>query len=181
MKRSGLQVDECYGGFWRRMIAYVVDKLFIALLSIFILLITALLLKVLLPSRYEDIFNVSFPELFIKLAVGYYLLGLFVHMLYFTYFHGTIGQTPGKKVFGLRVINSYGEEMSIPVAFLRWVGYIVSSVFVYIGFFWIAIDNRKQGWHDKIAGTLVILTDKQPKEEPYLGEEKYLDKWFDIL
>ena len=35
------------------------------------------------------------------------------------------------------------------------VGYVVSSMVCYIGLIWAAFDPRKQGWHDKIAGTVV--------------------------
>jgi hypothetical protein len=36
------------------------------------------------------------------------------------------------------------------------VGYLVSNIF-YLGFIWVAFDGKKQGWHDKIAGTVVII------------------------
>jgi uncharacterized RDD family membrane protein YckC len=39
---------------------------------------------------------------------------------------------------------------------VRLACYFVSAAVLYLGFFWIAIDRRKQGWHDKIAGTVVI-------------------------
>ena len=41
-------------------------------------------------------------------------------------------------------------------AILRYIGYIVSALALSIGFIWIAIDKRRQGWHDKIARTYVI-------------------------
>ena len=46
--------------------------------------------------------------------------------------------------------------MTLGIAFLRWVGAIVSGLVFMLGFVWIAFDGRKQGWHDKIAATLVI-------------------------
>ncbi|MBW2651381.1 MAG: RDD family protein [Deltaproteobacteria bacterium] len=39
-----------------------------------------------------------------------------------------------------------------------WVGYIISKLPFFLGFIWVAFDGRKQGWHDKIAGTYVIKT-----------------------
>jgi uncharacterized RDD family membrane protein YckC len=41
-------------------------------------------------------------------------------------------------------------------SFLRYVGYWVVWITLFIGFIWVAFDGRKQGWHDKIAGTLVV-------------------------
>ena len=86
----------------------------------------------------------------------YLLMTVFISMFYFTYFHGAAGQTPGKMIFGLKVVQSTGEQMTFGLAFLRWVGYIISAVVFYFGFVWIAFDAKKQGWHDKIAGTVVI-------------------------
>jgi uncharacterized RDD family membrane protein YckC len=43
---------------------------------------------------------------------------------------------------------------------LRYLGYMISSAIIFIGFFWIAVDNRRQGIHDKIAETYVISAQK---------------------
>jgi len=59
-------------------------------------------------------------------------------------------------IFGLKVVQSTGEKMTLGVGFLRWVGYIISGMVFYLGFIWIAFDGKKQGWHDKIAGTVVV-------------------------
>lgn len=87
-----------------------------------------------------------------------YLFVIILHMTYFTYFHGVGGRTPGKMIMGIKVIRDTGEEMTPGYAFLRWVGYLVSQIAFYLGFIWVAFDRRKQGWHDKIAGTLVVKT-----------------------
>jgi uncharacterized RDD family membrane protein YckC len=68
----------------------------------------------------------------------------------------------------VQVIQISGEPLTFGLAFLRWVGYIVSGVFLYVGFLWVAWDGRKQGWHDKIAGTLVV----HPAPQPVAGGEK---------
>ena len=39
---------------------------------------------------------------------------------------------------------------------LRFVGYWICWITLFIGFFWVGFDSRKQGWHDKIAGTVVV-------------------------
>ena len=63
-------------------------------------------------------------------------------------------------LFGLQVVSAEGAPISFGIAFLRAVGYFVSGIF-YLGFIWIAFDKRKQGWHDKIAGTVVIIREPQ--------------------
>jgi uncharacterized RDD family membrane protein YckC len=45
--------------------------------------------------------------------------------------------------------------MTLGIAFLRWAAYHLSSILL-LGFLWVAVDRRKQGWHDKIAGTVVV-------------------------
>jgi uncharacterized RDD family membrane protein YckC len=82
-------------------------------------------------------------------------------MIYFTYFIGICGKTPGKMVFGLKVIRENGEAPGFGTAFLRWIGYFLSSLPLNLGFIWIAFDSKKQGFHDKLAGTVVILDEKQ--------------------
>ncbi len=39
---------------------------------------------------------------------------------------------------------------------LRYVGYYVSTVPLFLGLIWVGLDSRKQGWHDKLAGTVVV-------------------------
>jgi uncharacterized RDD family membrane protein YckC len=97
------------------------------------------------------------------LLFSYYVMSVMLNMVYFTYFHGTTGQTLGKKLLGLRVVRTTGEPMTIGTAFLRWVGYAISGAILYLGFIWVIFDSRKQGWHDKIAGTYVIRTKHESK------------------
>jgi uncharacterized RDD family membrane protein YckC len=68
--------------------------------------------------------------------------------------HG--GQTPGYRVTGLRVVRERdGGPITAGQAIGRLLCYIISGIF-YLGFIWILFDARRQGWHDKLAGTVVI-------------------------
>ena len=49
-----------------------------------------------------------------------------------------------------------GQKPSTSQFIVRYVGYILSMIPLFLGFFWIAWDSKKQGWHDKVAGTVVI-------------------------
>jgi uncharacterized RDD family membrane protein YckC len=67
------------------------------------------------------------------------------------------GATPGKMAIRARIVDAAtGEPMSKRQAVLRYVGYFVSALSMGIGYLWVAFDRRKQGWHDKIAGTVVV-------------------------
>lgn len=65
------------------------------------------------------------------------------------------GRTLGKALFGLRVIDRRGGHPSLGRSILRLLGYLVSAIF-WLGFAWIAVDRRHEGFHDKIARTHVI-------------------------
>jgi uncharacterized RDD family membrane protein YckC len=67
-----------------------------------------------------------------------------------------IGQTPGKMLFGLRVVRSDGQRLTIWRALLRCFAYWLSALPLGLGFFWVLFDRRRQGWHDKLADTSVV-------------------------
>ncbi|MGQ0653614.1 MAG: RDD family protein [Betaproteobacteria bacterium] len=70
------------------------------------------------------------------------------------------GATPGKLAIYARIVDARtGEAPATGRLVARYFGYFISSLPLFLGFAWIAIDRRKQGWHDKIAGTLVVYDD----------------------
>lgn len=77
--------------------------------------------------------------------------------LYFTLFTATgRGQTPGKRLMGVRVIRLDGKRMGWWYAFERFGGYFACVTTGLLGFAQILWDRNRQGLHDKIAGTVVI-------------------------
>lgn len=67
--------------------------------------------------------------------------------------------TPGKMVISAKIVDA--KTLGVPGTgqlIVRYIGYFISAFVLCIGFLWVAFDKRKQGWHDKIAGTLVIKT-----------------------
>ncbi len=65
--------------------------------------------------------------------------------------------TPGKMVLSLRVVDAKtGDTLSVGQSIGRYLGYYVSMIPLCLGLIWVAFDSRKQGWHDKLAGTVVI-------------------------
>lgn len=154
-----------YGGFWRRLFAYAVDKVILYLIALLLLLV-AIAALVLGGFSAHRIVAGGNPLRGLGPALVLYLGALFlVDMLYFTWFHGSVGQTPGKMLLKLKVVRTSGEEMTFGAAFLRWATTYVSSMFLSLGYLWIALDGRKQGWHDKIAATLVIRTAGRPQPD----------------
>jgi len=73
------------------------------------------------------------------------------------------GTTVGGVVLGLKVAREDGQPLSFLVALVRSLAAAFSMVVAFLGFIWIAWDPEKQGWHDKIAGTVVL---KVPRGRP---------------
>ena len=83
-------------------------------------------------------------------------VGLIFNLAYCVGFWTWRGQTPGKMVMRIKIVKTDGSPIGIVGAILRWVGYFVSTIILLIGYIMIAWDSKKQGLHDKIAGTVVI-------------------------
>ncbi len=65
--------------------------------------------------------------------------------------------TPGKMLLRMRIVDADTfQPVPAPRLFLRYIAYFASMLPLFLGFLWIAWDARKQGWHDKIARTVVI-------------------------
>jgi uncharacterized RDD family membrane protein YckC len=66
--------------------------------------------------------------------------------------------TPGKMLIHAKIVDAEtGAPLTRRQAIIRYLGYYV-SMFGLLGFFWVGWDRRKQGWHDKLAGTVVVRT-----------------------
>jgi uncharacterized RDD family membrane protein YckC len=70
------------------------------------------------------------------------------------------GTTIGGIIFGLKVVRMDGREMDWPTAVVRALSCFLSLIVVGLGFLWVAIDEERQSWHDKIAGTTVVRVPK---------------------
>ena len=66
--------------------------------------------------------------------------------------------TIGKRILGLRVISAEKRKISWGQSILRELMFNIGFNVLGLGSLWIAFDKKKQGWHDKIAGTYVIKT-----------------------
>lgn len=150
-----------YAGFWRRLIAFSIDSTIISFIFIFLFTIASMayFFGALSSNSEQFIANLTNPAGFTLTVFLLMVFFIFINIVYFTYFHGTTGKTPGKMLLGLQVVSTDGSPISFGTAFLRSVSYLVSSLLltIPIGFIWVAFDGKKQGWHDKIAGTVVII------------------------
>lgn len=86
-----------------------------------------------------------------------------VALAYFSAMWTWKGTTIGGIVLGLKVVRADGQPVTFPVALVRALAGAFSVFVLFLGFLWIAWDPEKQGWHDKIAGTVVL---KLPRGTP---------------
>jgi len=82
-----------------------------------------------------------------------------VSLIYFVVFWSSLGggRTLGMRLLGLKVVRERDlAQLGLTTAFVRWVGLWVSFAVCFVGVIWVAFDSRHQGWHDKLARTLVV-------------------------
>ena len=155
MPRFATGEDPRYAGFWIRAAARVIDL---------ILLLAAFQLFLLVDRKGAEAGwwaasgigdTIGSGRLLLENAArGFLFLGFPV--LYYVSLHGAFGQTVGKMVLGIRVVNEDGSSMTYRKAFFRWLGYLLCDLTLNIGYVWAAFDPRKQGLHDKVCRTIVV-------------------------
>lgn len=65
--------------------------------------------------------------------------------------------TPGKRLLRLKVLDERtGENVTVGQGIIRYIGYFPAILVLFIGLIWVAFDPKKQGWHDKMAKTVVV-------------------------
>ena len=157
-------------GFVSRTLAFLCDVLIVTLGSVVLGGVIALVLNFFHLGVQEIRADSSgelvqlFRTLTLALTVAVELL--FVP-LYFVVFWRLAGATPGKMLMGLRVVHDDTAKIAWPRGVLRYVGYFLSALPLFLGFFWVLGDRQRQGWHDKLARTRVVHTwDEPPVAQP---------------
>ncbi len=127
-----------YGGFWLRLLAGVID--------------TLLLTAVLTPC-IALVFGQSLQQSSLMVKAVSYLLPALAVIIFWV----QRSATPGKSLLRLRIVNADGGGApSKRQLILRYLGYYLATLPLFLGLLWIAWDPRKQGWHDKLGKTLVV-------------------------
>lgn len=132
-----------YAGFWARVGASLLD-------TILLLMVTVPLLWVLFGRQYftHDVGVGSIPDQLINWVLPAALILLFWIVR---------STTPGKMSIDAVIVDARtgGKPTTLQFA-IRYIGYFVAGIPLFIGIIWVAFDPRKQGWHDKMAGTVVV-------------------------
>ena len=137
--------DLQYAGFWVRVGASLID-------SILLMLVTTPLLVAIYGWAGLDYGYAVRSTGFVDILVTWILPVVAV-----IWFWVKMQGTPGKLLLSLRVVDAKtGRNLSVGQSFARYLGYFVSAIPLGLGLLWVGFDSKKQGWHDKIAGTVVV-------------------------
>lgn len=143
-----------YAGFWRRLLARLIDVVVLAAGVMLLVFAVALLLALLYGDRLQEIGDEDFEAAVGAVAVGILLVG---EWLYYGLMESSSWQaTLGKKAIGLKVTDLEGKRISFARATGRHFAKFLSALLLNLGFLIIAITSRKQGLHDLIADCLVL-------------------------
>ena len=142
-----------YGGFFRRLGAFILDFLTILLLSALMGVMAYIGYKVGLAAHGRFVSWDNATPLMVFLTVGWMVLTT----TYFVMFHGMNGKTIGKWLFGLRVVGWAQQPISCRRALLRWIGMLgLGCATIGLSLLWILWSGEKRAWHDFLAHTWVI-------------------------
>ena len=135
--------DHHYAGFWVRVLASLID-------TVCMLLLILPALQLIYGENYWSDTSSSFRLWDLLLNYVFPALVVIVFWMYKS-------ATPGKMLFKLVIIDEKtGGKPSTAQFVGRYVAYYLSTIPLCLGLIWVAFDPRKQGWHDKLAGTLVV-------------------------
>jgi uncharacterized RDD family membrane protein YckC/Flp pilus assembly protein TadD len=137
-----------YANFGRRLAANIIDFL------ILILIIKGIGSSLNLNLLFIEVTQTN--DLFAR-VLGF-LIPLAFSVLFWVNFEGA---TPGKRFLGIKVVKESGEALNYPTALIRYIGYCISAIPLFFGYLWMLWDKKRQTWHDKLAKTVVIKTEKQ--------------------
>ncbi len=165
-----------YAGFASRLMAFIVDVVLVSLLFVSTTWIISVTVTTLRIGSYLGISLNSIPgasaaaDIITSPAFVALVTVLFI-MAYHVFFWLFAGQTPGKALLGLRVVSMNGERLRPWRAVLRYLGYYLSALALFSGFAWVLLDDRRQAWHDKLAGTVVLYAWEARPDEQFLVDE----------
>ena len=138
-----------YVGFWIRTQATIVD-------TILMIIITLPLQILVFGMDYFDIEKMQKVTDSVQLTFNV-LISWILPLFLVLYFWSKKQATPGKMAYKATIVDAKtGAPMTLNQSILRYFGYFISVFPFGLGILWVAFDLKKQGWHDKLAGTVVI-------------------------
>ncbi|RLL34596.1 RDD family protein [Acinetobacter cumulans] len=148
-----LQEPSQYAGFWIRTGACIID-------SFILLIIMLFLLFWFYQGDWDLILDTGCSEqlsvLWFDVTINYILPFILTLLVWHIW-----SASPGKILLGLKIVDATtGDKIKPLQSLIRYLGYFPSSLVFGLGLIWVAFDQKKQGWHDKMANTVVIKSNE---------------------
>lgn len=145
------QIELRYVGFWVRLLAFIIDSLAIMAMLWFVTLFIPLSesLSGIDMTNRESLLALV-PTLLTRLGFDA-MFSAVVFLLLWNILRSSLG----KILFHAYIVDSSGQRARFGQLLVRYLGYFISLFCFGLGFIWIAFDPKKQGWHNKLAGTVV--------------------------
>lgn len=143
-----------YAGFWIRLGATLIDTV----------LVIAITWPLLIAIYGWEYFTQGIDTGMFAGPADFLITWLFPFVAAIWFWRARQG-TPGKMALSLHVVDAgTGATLSMNQSVGRYFAYLVSIIPLFLGFVWVAFDRRKQGWHDKLAGSVVVRTKRRGSE-----------------
>jgi uncharacterized RDD family membrane protein YckC/ribosomal protein L40E len=145
--------DRIFAGFWARLGAAIIDGMLVGIVVMIVGTLAAFALFVPSSASAQSVSSTMFSTSLV--------IGSFISWIYYAYLESSPGQaTLGKRVIGTKVTDLEGRRISFKRASARWLAKFLSIATLGLGFLLIGFTEKKQGLHDKVAGTLVRYQEK---------------------
>ena len=132
-----------YVGFWARVVAALID--------------TVMLILITIPLTYLAYGKISSGDGSITQGPLDILINWLVPAAVILWLWHKMQATPGKMALSARIVDAdTGQAPTMTQFVIRYLGYFVSTIPLGLGLIWVGVDARKQGWHDKMARTVVV-------------------------
>ena len=136
-----------YAGFWIRVGASLIDA---------IIMVIVFFIPLMFIYGQDILTGTQMIRGFWDIVLSYVLPTVATIWFWLRFFG-----TPGKMALRLKIVDAKtGNRLSLGQAVVRYLSYIPAIMFFFLGIIWVGIDKKKQGWHDKLAGTVVIRTNQ---------------------
>jgi uncharacterized RDD family membrane protein YckC len=151
-----------YAGFWPRAGAYVIDYIFSNVAG-FVVLFAAAFIAILSAVRSGEIVLQEDRDTIVLIGVVTAALGAAVVSTLYFWLGDAWGGTPGKRLVGLSCVDERtGGDIGAGRGFMRFLVSMLGAVAFYIGWLWCIWDAKKQTWHDRAAGSVVVVSVPEP-------------------
>lgn len=157
-----------YASFFMRILASVIDSILSLVITIPLMMIVGTIFDLSQPESFSIQAQQMTQAELLMILQGHllsFLLEMSVISVVIIIFWISKGGTPGKTLLGMQIVDAKTlQKPTLAQSIIRYLGYFVSVIPCLLGFIWIYYDKRGQGFHDKLARTVVIMVKKQAEQ-----------------